>query len=346
MIVGDLKPLEEIISAIKGYKQVLVLGCGSCVTVCLSGGEKEAEQLCCELSQIKHYQEPPPQFEVGCIIRQCEKDLVLENQKIPDGTDAILVEFRDVTQVRKLQSELARADHLITLGIMNAGIAHEFKNRLAPLRAFAQMIAFRAPENEYMQRYSPMIMDEIDRLTVLVKDILDYARPQQPHRRCLDLAAMVEDLTDQFVEEFAQVLTEHGVSCEVKVDGPRPSEAMLDPDQLSQVILNIFKNSLDACTASETGERVINIAFADQGSARVLTVQDTGVGMSEDMAKAAFRPFVRGAPAARGGFGVGLTIVKRLSDRFGWPVRIDSEPGVGTRVAVEFPDARCEELPR
>ena len=45
MIVGDLKPLEEIIAAVKDFKQVLVLGCGSCVTVCLSGGEKEAEQL-------------------------------------------------------------------------------------------------------------------------------------------------------------------------------------------------------------------------------------------------------------------------------------------------------------
>ena len=56
MIVGDLKPLAEIVSAIKEYKQVLVLGCGSCVTVCLSGGEREAEQLRRELSQIRHPQ--------------------------------------------------------------------------------------------------------------------------------------------------------------------------------------------------------------------------------------------------------------------------------------------------
>ena len=90
MIVGDLKPLAEIVSAIKEYKQVLVLGCGSCVTVCLSGGEKEAEQLSHELSQIRHYQGAPPKFEVGSILRQCEEDLVLEYQTIPAGTDAIL----------------------------------------------------------------------------------------------------------------------------------------------------------------------------------------------------------------------------------------------------------------
>ena len=90
MIVGDLKPLAEIVSAIKEYKQVLVLGCGSCVTVCLSGGEREAEQLSYELSQLRHYEGSPPTFEVGSILRQCERDLVLEYQTIPEGTDAIL----------------------------------------------------------------------------------------------------------------------------------------------------------------------------------------------------------------------------------------------------------------
>jgi ferredoxin len=93
MIVGDLKPLEEIISAIKDFKQVLVLGCGSCVTVCLSGGEKEAEQLSRDLSQIRHYQGFPPKFAVGSILRQCEKDLVHEYQEIPPGTPALNTTF-------------------------------------------------------------------------------------------------------------------------------------------------------------------------------------------------------------------------------------------------------------
>jgi len=90
MIVGDLKPLEEIVAAIKEYKQILVLGCGSCVTVCLSGGEKEAEHLCHELSKPKHYEGPPPALKMGCILRQCEQDLVREYQVMPEGTDAIL----------------------------------------------------------------------------------------------------------------------------------------------------------------------------------------------------------------------------------------------------------------
>ena len=80
MIVGDLKPLEEIVSAVGEFKQVLILGCGSCVTVCLSGGEREAQQLSRELARVRHYQGFPPKFEVDSILRQCERDLVLQYQ--------------------------------------------------------------------------------------------------------------------------------------------------------------------------------------------------------------------------------------------------------------------------
>ncbi|MFN7273358.1 MAG: sensor histidine kinase, partial [Gammaproteobacteria bacterium] len=59
---------------------------------------------------------------------------------------------------------------------------------------------------------------------------------------------------------------------------------------------------------------------------------------------AMYKPFVRGETARRGGHGFGLTIVRRLSDRVGWPVTIESSPGVGTRVEIGFPDARSEPL--
>ena len=90
MIVGNLKPLAEIVAAVKEYKQLLVLGCGSCVTVCLSGGEKEAQQLSRELSQKQLFKGRPPKLKVGSILRQCEEDLVREYHTVPEGTDAIL----------------------------------------------------------------------------------------------------------------------------------------------------------------------------------------------------------------------------------------------------------------
>jgi signal transduction histidine kinase len=86
------------------------------------------------------------------------------------------------------------------------------------------------------------------------------------------------------------------------------------------------------------------LAYTDRGQVKVIiapgsvVIEDTGPGMEPEQVEQLFQPFYRGQ-RQRGGYGVGLTIVKRLSDRFGWPVHIESEPGRGTRVRVEFPDA-------
>ena len=90
MIVGDLKPLDEIVGTISGFKNVLLLGCGSCVTVCLSGGDREAKQLAKKLSRVRYYNSNPPKFNVSTIERQCEKDLIETYLDVPENTDAIL----------------------------------------------------------------------------------------------------------------------------------------------------------------------------------------------------------------------------------------------------------------
>ena len=91
MIVGNLKPMEEIAASVAGLKNVLVVGCGSCVTVCLSGGDREARQLADELSLPLYYPDaPPPAFAVNGIVRQCEKDLVKTYLTLPPETDAVI----------------------------------------------------------------------------------------------------------------------------------------------------------------------------------------------------------------------------------------------------------------
>lgn len=85
------------------------------------------------------------------------------------------------------------------------------------------------------------------------------------------------------------------------------------------------------------------VAYTDEGHVRatvehgLVSIEDTGVGMSAEDLKQVFQPFFRAQHGRRGGHGVGLAIVKRLSDRFGWPVEIESEPGKGTTVRVRFP---------
>jgi ferredoxin len=90
MIVGDLKSLREIASSIAGYRKVLILGCGGCVTVCRSGGDAEAHDLARLLSHPEHYAVFPPGFVVDTIERQCENDLLKSYLVLPQGIDAIL----------------------------------------------------------------------------------------------------------------------------------------------------------------------------------------------------------------------------------------------------------------
>ena len=90
MIVGKLKPLDEIAADLAGYKNILIAGCGSCVTVCLSGGDKEAMALARELSDPVLYRNTPPSIRVATFLRQCERDLVKAYLEVPADTDAIL----------------------------------------------------------------------------------------------------------------------------------------------------------------------------------------------------------------------------------------------------------------
>lgn len=90
MIVGNLKPLEEIIANIKEYNHVFILGCGGCVSVCLTGGDKEARALATDLDHIRHYENRPPRFSVDSIERQCEPDWLEKFLTIPENIDAVL----------------------------------------------------------------------------------------------------------------------------------------------------------------------------------------------------------------------------------------------------------------
>jgi ferredoxin len=87
MIVGKLKPLEEILSLIKGFQNILILGCGSCVSVCLSGGDREARALAREISNAEL---SPPKLRVETFLRLCERDLVKEHLRVEPDTEAIL----------------------------------------------------------------------------------------------------------------------------------------------------------------------------------------------------------------------------------------------------------------
>ncbi|WP_295359889.1 ATP-binding protein [Arenimonas sp.] len=117
------------------------------------------------------------------------------------------------------------------------------------------------------------------------------------------------------------------VSCERKQGFELHAPARV----LSVMVGNLLRN---ACNYTESGRIVVTV---DNGQ---ISVADTGIGMDEAQLARVFEPFYRGANHNKEGQGIGLSIVQRLSARYGWPVRLESQPGVGTTATISFPDHR------
>jgi signal transduction histidine kinase len=137
---------------------------------------------------------------------------------------------------------------------------------------------------------------------------------------------VVNDVVHEEVDKLRPLLDGKPVCLRIEEDG---AFALHGPSRALRVILaNLLRN---ACLYTERGEVLVRIE-----TDRVV-VQDTGPGMSsEDLARV-FEPFFRGGERRSDGHGIGLTLVRRLSERFGWPVTLESEPGKGTRACVRFP---------
>lgn len=144
---------------------------------------------------------------------------------------------------------------------------------------------------------------------------------------CINDIAERELETAQLLAADKPVEAKFFAHCNLMIEAPEKVLAVL--------IGNLLRN---AFSYTEAGKVEITIASG------MVTIEDSGIGMDEDKIRLMYEPFVQGEPSRRGGYGVGLTIVRRLSDRFGWPVKISSKLGVGTRVEIRFPDARAEPL--
>jgi signal transduction histidine kinase len=113
------------------------------------------------------------------------------------------------------------------------------------------------------------------------------------------------------------------------------ADCLVHTEASNKALSILFGNLIgNAFSYTDAGRIAVHVA---PGS---VVIEDSGVGMEPDRVRTLLKPFHRADPNRAGGHGVGLTIVKRLSDRFGWPVQIDSQPGSGTRVTVDFPRAK------
>jgi len=254
-----------------------------------------------------------------------------------EGRDAgIIINFQDVTEIKKMEAELQRADRLAAIGELSARIAHEIRNPLASISGSVQLIAQDRTLRGEDRQLLDIVIRETDRLNKLILDFLAYARPHPPQTIPVPLRRMVDDLRvlmrSDHRFELITFRQEFDDTIAVRVD----------VDQFIQVLWNIFTNAADAMPGG--GEIAIEAErlTSEQNDAVddtwiEIAVSDTGVGMSSGELKVVFEPFYTTKP---GGCGLGMATVYRIIEGHGGYIRVESTPGNGTKFLIYLPDER------
>ena len=243
-----------------------------------------------------------------------------------DGTPTFLGVVHDVTERRALEQELQKRQVLEAVGRLASGVAHDFNNLLTIIVTNVELVMDRLGEPltelEEVQRAA-------DSATELTQRLLSIGRTSQAPPRPLELDSHLE----QAVSLLRRVV---GDGVEVRGCFAAGAWVVAEPRQLDRVLLNLVLNAKDAMP--EGGVIRIATERTEPGWV-VLTVEDTGVGMTaEVMARAAEPFYTTKGPSA--GSGLGLAMVEGAMAQLGGKVTLDSEPGKGTRVGLAFPAAK------
>lgn len=237
---------------------------------------------------------------------------------------------------RELKSQLIHAAKLVSVGELAAGVAHEINNPLAIIASQSGVIRDYL-DPQFGLAYTPETLvrelDDIDtavfRARDITKKLLDLARKnEKPKLREIDVNKLLEDIVSGLIEKEMAVSNVELVRDYAK----NPPRIVTEPNQLSQVILNLINNAVDALEGP--GRITLSTSFAD-GALRI-AVADTGKGMTSEQLEKIFTPFYTTKEAGKGtglGLSVSLTIVEALGGR----IDVQSLPGAGSSFTLVFP---------
>ncbi len=245
-----------------------------------------------------------------------------------------LLVIEDLTNLQALESQLLRAEKLATVGILAAGIAHEIGTPLGVVRGRAEYLIGKLEPDHPQLGSAKVIIEEIDRVSRTIRQLLDFSRLQPASVRPVDLGAVARGLEELLSLEADR----RRVHLTVDVEDDLPSIAA-DPDQLRQVLVNLLLNAFDA---SASGGRVSLKASsrgsgADWGLVRI-EVRDLGCGIAPENLNRVFDPFFTTKKRGQG-TGLGLATVAQIVRNHGGRIELTSELGAGTCATPSGPVA-------
>ncbi len=252
-----------------------------------------------------------------------------------DGHKYVLAFDRDITQRVKAEDALQRARQLAMVGEMAAGLAHEIKNPLAGIKVSIEILATELELAQEDREVLLRVIQEVNRIETLLKNLLNYARPPKPHFEAVDINALLAnsvknaELALKSPSYFAGRQKDISFVVELGRDIPRVAA---DSSQLQQIFLNLLLNGIEAIPAQ--GSISVKSAWAREAGEVWITIADTGKGFDKEGLLRAFQPFFT---TKNKGSGLGLAICRRLVEQHHGDIEVSSQKGEGAVFIVTLP---------
>jgi PAS domain S-box-containing protein len=271
------------------------------------------------------------------------RDVVVVADSIElDGVRCLLGIAQDVTDTKRLEAKFLQAQKMEAVGRLSGGIAHDFNNLLMIMGCSADLLQANRLDSFKVDKFSQQIRDAVDKSARLTSQLLAFSRQQVLQPSVLDLNAIINDL----VKMMSRLLGED-IEVELSLD-PGLGRVEVDRGQTEQVIMNLAVNARDAMP--EGGKLTVTTANMDMGSDHpchqqmgltpgsyvVLSIMDSGIGMSAETQSHMFEPFFTTKELGKG-TGLGLSTVFGIVKQSSGAMWVHSELGKGTAFHIYLP---------
>ncbi len=264
----------------------------------------------------------------GRIIPLLATPYVTPGNGSPAGLDNFILVFQDARELEKMENHLRHLDRLQSLDEFAAGIVHEIRNPLASISTNAQYMMEKIGRSDPFYEEMRDILADVKSIEGIVSMVLDFAHPDKSEVR----EAPIEDVVEEVLRLSKMTLRRQGIRLRTSYNKSRVPVKM-DVSQMKQVFFNIVRNACDAMP--EGGELRVSTAHQPAGNGHVrVAVEDTGIGIAGEYLGRIFDPFFS---MHHEGTGLGLAISKKIVERHGGKIDVQSKLGEGTSFAVVLP---------
>ena len=227
---------------------------------------------------------------------------------------------------RLLLREVEKTEKFKNVATLASGVVHEVKNPLTTIRTMAEYLPQKMHDPKFVEQFSRLVPQEIDRIDAMIHELLQFARPSPPKLELTNLYELLNSTLGFLSSNF----TRHKINVQKDYEDIKDRPFLLDANQIKQVVLNLFLNAIDAMPQGGTlkvGGRVSNPSV-------VISVADTGCGIAPEDLKHIFEAFFT---KKEKGTGLGLAVTKNIIEEHGGKISVKSKVGEGTTFTLELP---------